>query len=167
MQKASDLCSTELYTKTTGDRRRSASDYLIKRLGYIAKGSKFEQSLGILKNTLKYGIVNNVALRVLQSRGYDALVLFYQQDPVGISAFQKRGDDLHVFDIEVERGYRSAGLATYMQKELIKEAKIMNVQRIRIGGGGNEATNHLHQKLKEAEEELCIKVESENWIRII
>ncbi|MBI2112405.1 GNAT family N-acetyltransferase [Candidatus Woesearchaeota archaeon] len=168
----SGLCNLFFYSTTTPDLRQEARIYLSRKLGHPDKGSNFELELGPMKYFFRVPVVSSVAAyfgtAYLRRQGYDALLLQLAQRIIGHTAFQVHNDNsLHVFSIEVDEGYRGHGLATLMAGEVLEEARSRRINRVRVGGGRNEATNRIHDDLSERAEELRIHPEGGNWINII
>ncbi|MBD3361436.1 GNAT family N-acetyltransferase [Candidatus Woesearchaeota archaeon] len=167
-----DKCSMYLGMETNRILERRIKQYLLEKIAYAEKGSKFEKEIGILKYLFRTGfisqLITHAGLEALKRRGYDVLMLELGKEIAGYTAFQIHADNsLHIFSVEVEPEYQGQGLAKNMIEEVLNKAKMKKISRIRLGAGGHEATNKLYFHLAKRSTELNITAESGNWINIL
>ncbi len=165
-------CDTFLYSKSAGEERKTAKRYISKKLGYPDKNSNFDKKLGKLKYLFRIfgfnGIIASIGLRYLQRRGYDWLMLGSAKKIIGHTAFQiHKNNSLHIFSMEVFPKYQGKGLSLYMAEKTLEEARKKKIQRMRIGKGGHEATNRIHQNFAKRADELRILCRDGNWVDIL
>ncbi len=168
----SELCNTFLYSGSAGADKKNAQRYIKEKAGHPDEGSAFAKQLGPLKYLFRVpganGLVTSAALWYLTKRNYDSLLLELAERIIGHTAFQIHKDNsLHVFSVEVVPEYRERGLAQYMVERVLDEAKNKGIQRMRIGGGKNDATNKIHQNLAEKANELGIIAQEGNWVSLV
>ena len=171
-QELSDLCETLCLSKAEGAQRRRINDYLIKFIAYPDEGSEFDKKIGIVKYLFRKPIIKQIAtyfcMRNLRKKGYDFMLLSRENEVLGHIGFQVHKDNtLHVFSILVNKKYRGKGLARYMGITLIEEARTRNIDRIRMGAGGHEATVRIYDYISRKEQELNVKVKQDYWIKIM
>lgn len=172
VKELSELCSTFLYTGATGIERKNAQEYIKERAGHPDEGSDFAKQIGPLKYLFRVpgadGIITSAALWYLTKRNYDALMLEHAKRIIGHTAFQIHKDNtLHVFSVEVIPDYREKGLAQYMVEEVLEEAREKGIERMRIGGGKNPATNAIYQNMAEKADDLGIIAQEGNWVSLV
>lgn len=113
------------------------------------------------------GLPDSELLGIFKANGYDALV-GYNQEVCGYIAFQRHGDDLHIFAINVEEKYRGSPVIMQLTKDFLDYARRKNAKRIRLSGGGSEKSKKLVHILAREEEKLHIKVDEEScWIDLL
>ncbi len=168
----SDFCKTEVYTKLQGSDRRKAVNYLVKRLGHPDEGSDFDKNMSWKKMLFRMPKINRTLGHLgmwylTVQKGYDALILSKEGKIIGYTAFQMHPDkSLHVFSIEVDEDHRENGLGTLMQTEIIRKARQRKLKKVRIGAGGDEATNRICRTLSKRGEELGISYSDPGWFEI-
>jgi GNAT superfamily N-acetyltransferase len=157
--------STFFYSESTGSDRKIAAKYIAQRIGHPDEGSEFEKKLGMARYAFRIPILGKTlaqeAMQFMQTRGYDALLLRHDVFIAGITAFQRHGLDLHVFSVEIKPEYRGLGLAQTMLEDFVAKTRAKGIEKIRLGGGNNPATNGLVQKLADS---LNLQQKPGNWL---
>jgi len=164
----SELCCTYLYSELNGLHRKTATRYLVNKIRNRDRGSNFEKQLGCMSILFKSDSLASISMKLMQLRGYDAILLDLKAQVIGHTGFQIHTDStLHAFSIEVDNSYRKKGYAVYIAENLIKYAREKKIDRIRTGSENNKIAYGIHQKLATIEKELMIKTEANNWIKIL
>lgn len=168
VRELSELCNTYLYSNCQNNERKKSADYLVKKLGYPDKESDFEKNFGKLKYIFRLSIFSKLFIRpildYLMNKGYDTLMLEYQGQLIGCTAFQIHEDNtLHVFSLERDKAYQGNYLGHYMAKTVVNAAQKKGIKKMRLGGGNNEHTNRIHKDLGEIE---GIVSREGNWLDI-
>lgn len=168
-----EICKKFLYSESRSEQRTPAISYLSERLGHPDSGSDFDKTLGYAKYLFRVPVMNETLTKAgiwcLQRMGYDALLLEYFDEIIGHTAFQVHKDNsLHIFSVEVLPQYQNRDLACVMVEEVVKRAREKKIAKVRIGGGGNKAINHiLKEKLGKRANDLGIIVREHNWVDIV
>ncbi len=168
----SDRLQTTTYSASRGKTRSKAREYLVHRLAYPDDVSEFGQKTKVLKYLFRAPVVSNalasVAMRYLQGKGYDVIMMHENDSIIGHVAFQVHQDNtLHVFSVEVNPEYREKGCATWLLEQTIHEARKRDIERVRIGAGSKEAITRAYNRLgSEEKEHLKVIQEGNNWFRL-
>lgn len=166
------LCTLYLLSDTYKNKKKKAKEYITTRIAYSTPGSNFDHSVGRLKYLFRIpgvnGVITATGIWYLLGKGYDALLLDMQDKIIGHTAYQIHPDNsLHIFSVEIDQGYRTQGLAQLMVEETLNIARAKGMQKMRIGGGNNEATNRIHARFAENAEDLGVIVREANWVDIL
>ena len=140
-------------------------------------GKNFEKNFGPIIPQLRSqekSEAENATLQIFNSlkpAGYDMLVAEDGLNIVGHNAFQKRGDDMHVFSTVVNELYQHNGLAYFIEKATIQHAKANGFSRIRIGAGGCPFIQHVYEKICKEVKDLSSEIygvipEGDQWLRL-
>lgn len=139
-------------------------------MGEQVSGTKFAKNYHYILPFLQtphFNFLARPALCFLLTQRQDALLARNDNEYVGYLAMQRHDLEYHIHSISVEEEYRGCGIATSMVLYSIEYVRKQNGEKIRLGGGNNPLTNHMHKSLCTRELELGIKVEPDNWIQIL
>lgn len=170
-----EFFETYLFSEIYGGQRKYARDYLVDKLANPDEGSDFERQLGLLKYVFKVPVINSnvaeIGIRQMQKKGYDVLLMDYQDTDeniiAGHSAFQIHPDNsMHVFSLEVNPDYRRMGLGKHMLEDILDKAREKEIEHVRIGTGKVDAIAKVHRDFASREDELGVYAEGNGWFRL-
>jgi GNAT superfamily N-acetyltransferase len=176
-----DKCDSFLYSEAIRPERRLANAYMANIIGHPDPESEFGKNLGNKKYLFRTPFIGRAItpkfMSILKSYGHDVLLLRYESQLIGHTAFQCHETynkdikidvpSLHVFSVVVNEGYRKQNLATLMQEEIIKWAKEQGIQKVRLGAGGHYSMSAILKRFSDWEERLNVRVEENNLIDLL
>jgi len=165
----------EIYSHSN---QRQGAEYFVNFFQTIQQDTEFgKKNKGIIEiaktpfipKLIKREIIYQGFKRLLMPKGYDAYFIYKNQEILGHNAFQIHQNEkaLKVFSVGVLPDYRRQGLATVLQEGTIRYARVLGLERIRIGAGGDKKMIGLCRNLEQRSEELGIEPQENFWFKII
>ena len=132
----------------------SLKSYIIEKIKNPDPGSEFD----IMTQQLRNQYPQDQRIPILATQGYDTMAYTDSNNtPIGLIAFQVKGDAMHIFRFELEKKYRNKWLTVSMHDEILKSNYITDkgIKKVKIGKTATEAAQEnkasvkLLQKLRE------------------
>lgn len=109
----------------------------------------------------------------LRRKGYGGHILFKDGSPIGHVFYQRHGNEIHMFSIEVEEQYRGLGYGHgLMRSFLLEMSDRTEIDVLRISAGGSEDVRRMWIRTLDGKYDLPYAVEpywkpGDGWVRIV